>query len=79
MKQMVQMEDEANLAKQTVEKFATEVQELSTQLLYRDEELKNVQMAAELAERSAREDLKVEKSNYQEEIASLRKIITGRR
>ncbi len=77
MRQMVQLEDELNLAKHTVEKFSVEVQELSTQLLYKDEELKDLQMAASLAERASREALNAEKLKYEEEITSLRKIVTG--
>lgn len=77
MKQMMQLEDELNLSRQTVEKFSSEVQELSTQLLYRDEELKTLQMAAHLTEQSSREAHDMDRTKYNEEIASIRQIISG--
>lgn len=77
MNNMIQMEAELNLQKQTVEKFSNEVRELSTQLLTRDEELNNLQMVSRLSDSSVREMFDVERVKYEEEIASLRGKIEG--
>ena len=77
MNQMMEKEAEVVLARQTVEKFSNEVQELSTQLLQRDEELKNIGMAVQLTDASSREAFDVDRVKYEEEIASLQKILKG--
>lgn len=77
MNNMIQMEAELNLQKQTVEKFSNEVRELSTQLLSRDEELNNLQMVSRLSDSSVREMFDAERVKYEEEIASLRAKIEG--
>ena len=77
MNNMIQMEAELNLQKQTVEKFSNEVRELSTQLLTRDEELNNLQMVSRLSDSSVREMFDAERVKYEEEIASLRGKIEG--
>lgn len=78
MNHMVQKDAELALTQQTLEKFSVEVQELSTQLLNRDEEVKNIQIAAQLMESSNREAFDVDRVKYEEEISSLRRILEGK-
>lgn len=78
MNHMVEVEAEATLTKKTLEKLSNEVRELSTQLLIRDEEVKNISMAAQLAEAGNREAFDADRVKYEEELASLRQILKGR-
>ncbi len=77
MDQMAQSDAKLSLCKHTIDKYAKEVQELSKQVLARDEELQNVTIAAGITEATMREKFEVEKVKYEEEIASLRKIVSG--
>ena len=77
MNHMVEMEAEATLTKKTMEKLSNEVRELSTQLLNRDEEIKNIAMAAQLTEAGTREAFDADRVKYEEELASLRQILKG--
>ena len=79
MNHMTELENEISLAKQTNKKLSEEVRELSTQLLYRDEELKSVTTASKMAEAQNREAFDVDRVKYEEEIASLRQILDGER
>lgn len=77
MNQMAQTDAKLSLCKHTVDKYAKEVQELSKQVLARDEELQNVTIAAGITEAAMRERFEVKEVKYEEEIASLRKIVSG--
>lgn len=77
MNHMTELEGKVSLAGQTNSKLSEEVRELSTQLLYRDEELKSVAAASKLTEAQHREAFDVDRVKYEEEIASLRQILDG--
>lgn len=77
MNQMAQTDAKLSLCKHTIDKYAKEVEELSKQVLAKDEELQNVTIAAGITEATIRERFDAEKVKYEEEIASLRKIVSG--
>lgn len=77
MNQMAHSDAQLTLCKQRVEKYSKEVQELSMQLLTKDEELQNITIAAGITEASLREGFDTDRVKYEEEIASLRKIVSG--
>ena len=77
MNQMAQTDAKLSLCKHTIDKYEKEVQELSKQVLARDEELQNVTIAAGITEATIRERFDVDRVKYEEEIASLRKIVSG--
>lgn len=77
MNQMAHSDAQLTLCKQRVEKYSVEVQELSKQVLTKDEELQNVTIAAGITEATIRERFDVERVKYEEEIASLSKIVSG--
>ena len=79
MNHMTELDSQVSLAKQTSVKLSEEVRELSTQLLYRDEELKSVTAASKMANAQNREAFDVDRVKYEEEIASLRQILDGER
>ena len=77
MDRMLEMEAERSLLSNTIDRYSKEIREISTQLLTRDEELKNVSMAAKLSEAQRREDFDADRVKYEEEIASLTQILSG--
>ena len=77
MNHMTDLENQLSLAKQTNLKLSDEVRELSTQLLYKDEELKSVAAASKMAHAQNREAFDADRVKYEEEIASLRQIVNG--
>ena len=79
MNQMMELDNQTSLYKQSNSKLSEEVRELSTQLLYRDEELKSVTAASKMADAQNREAFDVDRVKYEEEIASLRQILDGER
>ena len=79
MKHMTELDSQISLANQTNTKLSEEIRELSTQLLYRDEELKSVSAASKMADAQNREAFDVDRVKYEEEIASLRQILDGER
>lgn len=78
MNQMAHSDAQLTLCKQRVEKYSKEVQELSKQLLTKDEELQNVTIAAGITEATLRERFDADRVKYEEEIASLGKIVSGK-
>ena len=78
MNQMGQTDAELSRYRHTIDKYAKEVQELSKQVLARDEELQNVTIAAGITEATIRERFDVDRVKYEEEIASLTKIVSGK-
>lgn len=78
MNQMAQCDAKLSQYKHTAEKYVKEVQELSKVLLNKDEELQNVTIAAGITEATIRERFDVDRDKYEEEIASLTKILSGR-
>lgn len=77
MNQMAHCEGELSLYKHTAEKYTKEVQELSEVVLNKDEELQNVTIAAGITEATIRERFDADRIKYEEEIASLTKIVSG--
>ncbi len=77
MNHMGHLEAQLTLCKQTVDKYGQEIRELSKQVLYKDEELNNVSIAAGITEATIRERFDEDRVKYEEEIASLRKIVSG--
>ena len=77
MDKMLEMESERTLLANTIERYGKEIREISTQLLSKDEELKNVSMVAKVSESQTREDFDADRVKYEEEIASLRQIMNG--
>ena len=77
MNHMTEVDNELSLAKQTNMKLSDEVRELSTQLLYKDEELKSVAAASKMTQAQYREAFDADRVKYEEEIASLRQLISG--
>lgn len=78
MNQMAHSDAQLTLCKQRVEKYSKEVQELSKQVMTKDEELQNVTIAAGITEATIRERFDAERVKYEEEIASLTKIVSGK-
>lgn len=68
---------EKTLLANTIERYSTEMREISTQLLTKDEELNNVRLAAKMSEKQMREDFDTDRVKYEEEIASLGQIMNG--
>ena len=77
MDKMLEMEAERMLLSNTIDRYSKEVREISTELLTRDEELKNMSMALKLSEAHMREDFDADRVKYEEEIASLGQILSG--
>ena len=77
MNQMAFCDSQLSLTKKTVDKYSKELQELSKEVLTRDEELQNVTVAARITEASLREKFDADRVKYEEEIASLRIIVSG--
>lgn len=77
MNQMAHSDAQLAHLKRSVDKYSKEVQELSKLVLVRDEELQNVTIAAGITEATIRERFDEDRVKYEEEIASLRKIVTG--
>lgn len=77
MNQMAFCDSQLSLCKQTVDRYSKEVQELSKEVLIRDEELQNVTVAARITEAGLREGFDADRVKYEEEIASLRIIVSG--
>lgn len=78
MNQMAQCDGKLSQYKHTAEKYSKEVQELSKVLLKKDEELQNVTIAAGITEATIREMFDADRVKYEEEIASLTKIVSGK-
>lgn len=78
MNQMAHSDAQLTLCKHTADKYSREVQELSKLMLVKDEELKNVTIAAGITEATLRERFDADRVKYEEEIASLTKIVSGR-
>ena len=79
MNQMAQCDGELSRSKHSADKLGKEVQELSKVLLKKEEELQNVTIAAGITEATIRERFDADRVKYEEEIASLTKIVTGER
>lgn len=77
MNQMARSDAQLSLGKHNADKYSKEVQELSKQVLFKDEELQNVTIAAGITEATLRERFDTDRVKYEEEIASLRKIVSG--
>lgn len=77
MNQMANCDMQVSQYKHKVEKYSREVQELSKVVLTRDEELQNVTIAAGITEATIREQFDADRVKYEEEIASMRKIVSG--
>ena len=77
MDKLTEVERERTLLANTIEKYGTEMREISTQLLSKDEELNNVRLAAKMSEKQMREDFDRDRVKYEEEIASLGQIMAG--
>jgi hypothetical protein len=77
MNHMTEQDNKISVAEQMNKKLSEEVRELSTQLLYRDEELKSVTTTSKMADAQNREAFDVDRVKYEEEIASLRQILDG--
>ena len=77
MNHMTELDTQVSITKQTNAKLSDEVRQLSTQLLYKDEELKSTAAASKLAEAQHREAFDADRVKYEEEIASLRQILDG--
>ncbi len=77
MDKLVEVESERTLLANTIERYNTEIREISTQLMAKDEEVNNVRVVAKMSTKQAREDFDVDRVKYEEEIASLRQIMTG--
>ena len=73
------LQSDATIAKANSnnESLSNEVRELSTQLLLKDEEVKDIRMASKIMESQAKEAFDADRVKYEEEIASLRQILTG--
>lgn len=78
MNHMTELDNEISLAKLTNQKLSAEVRELSTQLLYKDEELKSITAASKITEAQHREAFDADRVKYEEEIASLRQILDSK-
>ena len=78
MNHMTELDNEISLTKQTNLKLSEEVRDLSTQLLYKDEELKSIAAASKITEAQHREAFDADRVKYEEEIASLRQILDGK-
>ncbi|XP_064392393.1 rab GTPase-binding effector protein 1-like [Halichondria panicea] len=76
MDKLVEVESERTLLANTIERYNTEIREISTQLMAKDEEVNNVRVVAKMSTKQAREDFDVDRVKYEEEIASLRQIMT---
>ncbi len=79
MEKLVEVESERTLLANTIERYNTEIREISTQLMAKDEEVNNVRVVAKMSTKQVREDFDVDRVKYEEEIASLRQIMTGER
>ena len=79
MNHVTELDNQISLSKQTNTKLSEEVRDLSTQLLYKDEELKSVTAASKMTDAQNREAFDVDRVKYEEEIASLRQIVDGER
>lgn len=77
MNHVTELDNQISLSKQTNTKLSEEVRDLSTQLLYKDEELKSVTAASKMTDAQNREAFDVDRVKYEEEIASLRQIVDG--
>ena len=78
MNHMTELDNEISLTKQKNLKLSEEVRDLSTQLLYKDEELKSIAAASKITEAQHREAFDADRVKYEEEIASLRQILDGK-
>lgn len=77
MNQMAQCDAKVSQYKHNLDKYSKEVQELSRVVLRKEEELQNVTIAAGITEATIRETFDADRVKYEEEIASLRKIVSG--
>jgi hypothetical protein len=77
MNQMAECDGELSRYRHSVEKYKAEVQELSSAVLKKDEELQNVTITAGITEATIRERFDADRIKYEEEIASLTKIVAG--
>ncbi len=75
MDKLNEVESERMLLANTIARYGTEMREISTQLLSKDEELNNVRLAAKMSEKQMREDFDRDRVIYEEEIASLGHIM----
>ena len=78
MNQMAHSDAQLSLCKNTIEKSDKDIRELSMQVLTKDEQLKDVTIAAGITEATIREQFDADRVKYEEEIASLRKIVSGK-
>ena len=77
MNQMAQCDAKVSRYKHNLDKYSKEVQELSKVVLRKEEELQNVTIAAGITEATIRENFDADRIKYEEEVASLRKIVSG--
>lgn len=77
MNQMAHSDAELSMCKQKIDSYAEEVRELSVHVMTKDEQLKDCTIAAGITEASIREMFDADRVKYEEEIASLRKIVSG--
>lgn len=77
MNQMAHCDGELSRYKHSMDKYSMEVQDLSRVLLRKEEELQNVTIAAGITDATIRERFDADRVVYEEEIASLRKIVSG--
>lgn len=78
MDQMMRTESELSLTKQSADRYANEVRELSTQLLLRDEELRVLRERARTREEMAREAFDTDRVRYEETIQELQQAVEGK-
>ena len=78
MNQMAQSDAQISSCQQTIEKYNKEIQRLNGQLKVKDEQLQDITIAASFTEATIRERFDADRVKYEEEIASLRKIVSGK-
>lgn len=78
MTQMMQTESELSLVRQSGDRYANEVRELSTQLLLRDEELRLLREKARSREDLAQEAFDADRVKYEETIQELHQAVEGK-
>lgn len=78
MNQMAHSDAQLSLCRQKIDKSDGEIRELSKELLSKDEQLQNLSVAVRITEASVREKYDADRVKYEEEIASLRKIVSGK-
>ena len=77
MNQMCQSDAQLSICKKRIDSYTSEVKELSAQVLSKDKQLNDCTIAAHIKEESIREMFDADRVKYEEEIASLTKIVSG--